>query len=60
MIFNFSRKARPSQEPKANDDSCPVCGVSFAMYPAETREKIRSRHIGAFHPEYAQEEMKKI
>lgn len=53
MIFNFSRRARPSQEPKAPDDSCPVCGISFAMYPEETRKKIMEAHISAFHPQYA-------
>ena len=60
MIFNFSRRARPSHEPKAQDDSCPVCGVSFAMYPEDggTKKLIMDAHIAAFHPEY-QKEMEK-
>jgi hypothetical protein len=58
MIFLF-RKARPSEEPKKQDDCCPVCGVSFAMYPddEQSRQKIIRAHVESFHPEFAEQEM---
>ena len=54
MIFLF-RKARPSEEPRRPEECCPVCGMSFAMYPADegSRARIIEAHIQAFHPAYA-------
>jgi hypothetical protein len=59
MIFSFFRRATPSEEPRKRDDCCPVCGVSFAMYPEDeqSRQKIIRAHVESFHPEFAEQEM---